>query len=565
MRCAKRLTGAVCLIFSGMILLVNHSTCVHSTYNPTDTLAVSIDSVLRGLRLQADEYYADRAKKKTAALYLSNGHANVWLTGSHPTSLLHAFLDEVARCGEYAMNPDEYQIDQLRTRVIELYDQKGQSSGDVSALEIRITTSFFLFTTHLLEGRIRQAGSPGFIWRKGEILENDVQILQTVKSPGELRKNLEALHPTERQYRKLAHALDEYREMSKDPDVRISFERPLAPGDRHTIIPQVRKRLSKTDLSNARNPGDSLLFDDTLVEAVRRFQHRHGLKTDGLIDKSTVERLNIPLRQKAEIIAVNLERMRWRPHLQFGVRDLLVNIPAYTLTVTEDGEEITTMRVVLGSGFDPTPVFHDTLKYIVLNPTWTVPKSIIRDDFIPVLVKDPSHFDGQGFTFYRDGEEIDPESEKWNEAKLQKYRIVQAPGGTNSLGRVKFVLPSYYSIYRHDTPSQRLFAEQTRALSHGCIRLERPLELAKILLEEESNWNREQIDQVVASGQTTSVELSKGVPVHIVYRTAWVDEDGRVQFRDDVYGHDKRHISRLNKTRGFVAFSINPHTPLHQP
>src|SRR5690606_17423428 len=122
-------------------------------------------------------------------------------------------------------------------------------------------------------------------------------------------------------------------------DVRISFERPLAPGDRHTIIPQVRKRLSKTDLSNARNPGDSLLFDDTLVEAVRRFQHRHGLKTDGLIDKSTVERLNIPLRQKAEIIAVNLERMRWRPHLQFGVRDLLVNIPAYTLTVTEDGEE----------------------------------------------------------------------------------------------------------------------------------------------------------------------------------------------------------------------------------
>ena len=207
------------------------------------------------------------------------------------------------------------------------------------------------------------------------------------------------------------------------------------------------------------------------------------------------------------------------------------------------------MRVVLGSEYTPTPVFHDTLKYIVFSPTWTVPKSIFVKEFLPKLQEDPFHFSTERFRFFKNGKEIDPGLEQWTDEGLDArgYTVVENPGDANSLGKVKFIMPNDFSIYLHDTPAERLFRREERALSHGCIRLEKPEELAAYLLRDQKKWNESRIREAMESGEPLQVDLQKPYPVYIVYRTVWVDDDDQINFREDIYGHDKRHLARLNK------------------
>ena len=533
--------AVVLLLVSGLI----SSRCGGDS-NLIDTVATPISEVVHRIKI-ADNYYNKKVQLKTRLFYRANGQHRGWLRKRRPDKMFNAFIEEVKESARYGFYPEDYQIAELEQAVEKLYDDRHRTPEDIANLDIRITASFFLFTTHLLEGRVRYPGAREFLWVRGRPLENDIALLIQMESAKDLRKELEDLHPEEEQYKKLQRALKDYRALEKAdtfPPVPAKLE--LKPGDTHYEVPLILKRLSLTDYKGNIKDTDTI-YDGRMVEAVKSFQQRHGLQPDGIIDAETVKFLNMPVRQKADLIAINLERLRWRPQVKEKNEEIVVNVPEYMLRAYKNGKEKMSMRVVLGAEYTPTPVFHDTLKYIVFSPSWYVPNSILQKEFLPKLKEDPGHFPSDRFRFFKEGKEIDPLEESWEDDEIDtnKYSVVENPGDANSLGKVKFIMPNDFSIYLHDTPADQLFSREDRALSHGCIRLEQPGEFARYLLEDQKGWNEQKIREAMSSDKPLQVDLETTYPVYIVYRTVWVDDDGVVNFRNDVYGHDQRHLSHL--------------------
>lgn len=512
-----------------------------------DTVATPISHIVKTIPV-TDEYYGRKMDIKTKVFYRANQYQRGWLKKRRPEKLYKAFVNEVKNSRKYGFVPEDYHIAQLEQAVEKLYDNKKRTKEDISALDIRITASFFLFTTHVLEGRVRYPGAQKFFWEKDMPLENDIALLLKMKSASDLRKELDDLHPKDLQYKKLQTALARYRELEKlDTFPAIPENITLKPGDTSDVVPLIKKKLSLTDYRGKIENTDTV-YDGRLVNAVTSFQQRHGLQSDGVIDRPTVRLLNMTVREKADLIALNLERLRWHPRLRAEKDAIVINVPEYMLRVYRNNKEKMNMRVIIGAEFTPTPVFHDTLKYIVFNPTWMVPKSILEKEFLPKLIEDPGHFSSERFRFYKEGKEIDPWNEPWEEKDIDinDYSVVENPGDANSLGKVKFIMPNDFSVYLHDTPADKLFERQNRALSHGCIRLERPEEFAEYLLKGQKEWDEKKIRKAMQGDKPVQVDLETQYPVYIVYRTAWVDDDERVNFRDDIYGHDQRHLTHLS-------------------
>ncbi|HWR97295.1 MAG TPA: L,D-transpeptidase family protein, partial [Candidatus Methanoperedens sp.] len=287
-----------------------------------------------------------------------------------------------------------------------------------------------------------------------------------------------------------------------------------------------------------------------LADALRRFQARHGLETDAIVGRRTIAALNTPALLRARQIEANLERLRWLPtHL--GQRHLVVNIPDFKLVATEDSAPTLSMRVIAGRQTRRTPFFTGEITSILVNPPWTVPAKIALEDKLPLILNDREFLALAGFkVFARTGKawrEIDPADVDW--ARLPKkrfpYLLRQEPGPQNALGRLKFQIPNRHDIYLHDTPSHGLFARADRAFSSGCIRVERAVDLAARLLAPDPAWTREKIEATIAAGETVSVPLKEPLPVYLLYVTAWVDPDGSLQFREDVYGRDAALLEAL--------------------
>lgn len=517
--------------------------------NTIDTVATPIAQTVNKIRV-ADSYYNRKVQLKTRLYYGANDRKRAWLKKGRPDKMFNAFVKEVKDSERYGFISEDYHIAELEEAVEQLYENRKRTSEDISELDIRITASFFLFTTHLIEGRVRYPGAKEFLWERGMPLENDIALLLKMESGSDLRREIDDLHPKDPEYRKLQEALKEYRELEKaDTLPRIHSSLTTKPGESHEAIPVIRRKLRLIKYITSDTPDDSEVFDEELVEAFRKFQEDHGLEATGLLNVETLRFLNIPIREKTQLIALNLERLRWHPHIEGKGDKIIVNVPEYMLRLYNGNNEKLKMRVVLGAEFTPTPVFHDTLKYIVFSPTWLVPKSIFEKEFLPKLQEDPGHYSADRFKFYKNGREIDPYEERWEEVDLRtdNYRVVENPGDANSLGNVKFIMPNDYSIYLHDTPADQLFAREQRALSHGCIRVEQPEELAKYLLSDNKGWDIEKIKKAMKSEKPVQVDLLKPVPVYIVYRTVWIDDEGSVNFREDIYGHDERHLAHLEK------------------
>jgi murein L,D-transpeptidase YcbB/YkuD len=272
------------------------------------------------------------------------------------------------------------------------------------------------------------------------------------------------------------------------------------------------------------------LFNAELVEAVKAVQKRYGLKADGVIRHSLVQKLNIPVSNRIEQMLINLERMRWLPKEPTGDR-VVANIPEYKLHVFKNGEEVFDMNIIVGQEGHRTVVFTDKLQYIVFSPYWNVPRSIVRNEILPALDRDPNYIvrNNMEQTGFSDGLPV----------------IRQKPGGKNALGRVKFIFPNSFSIYFHDTPAKSLFSKQQRAFSHGCVRLAEPKKLAEYLLKDNTYWTPERIQKAMYSGKEKWVKLEESIPVALFYFTAWVDNEGKLNFRDDIYGHDKKMADLL--------------------
>ena len=447
-----------------------------------------------------------------------------WIVSDSLSASAEAF---VALAG--VANTGDYESDAQGPSLGELYDEGFTDGGrlplcDTCAidLELRLTAEFFRFADRRYGGYLsRDLRELNWFIPRGK---KDYARLLDSLALGKM--DLSAYEPMHAQYQLLKASIQRNRDLADEPWPAVDLPeglRKLEPGDTADVIAVLRHRLYL--LGDLERDGTQTAYDSTLARAVQSFQMRHGLQSDGIIGADLLRAINVPLSQRLRTMLINMERLRWVPEQQPA--DLLVvNIPEFRLHVYEQGREVMVMDVVVGASATRTVIFSDTLSEIVFSPTWTVPTSITRNEILPKMARDPGYLRKNNMEIVG------------GTAALPVVR--QRSGASNALGRVKFLFPNSYSIYMHDTPSQGAFALEDRAFSHGCIRLSRPRELAEYLLRDDPDWTVEGIRQAMYGGRETTVRLKEKRPVRIGYFTAWVDGEGRLNFRDDVYGHDVR-------------------------
>jgi murein L,D-transpeptidase YcbB/YkuD len=364
---------------------------------------------------------------------------------------------------------------------------------------------------------------------------------------GDLRSAFAKAEPKRFKYAKLKKALERYLAIAERGGWKTlpPFKR-IKPGQSHPAIPLIRQHLRMVGDLPADASLDSPVYDETLQKAVRRFKLRHGLPGTPVIDAQTRRWLNTSVQRKIATLRLNLDRIKWTWRQEAPVR-IELNIPAFRLYVYEGHHLVDTMRVVTGKPNHPTPIFHNTMKYIVVNPYWKIPESIVRSEMLKHLVKDPYYYERRGKVLRAGWDEnsprVDPGTVNWakyvGNDKPIPYRFMQVPGSRNALGKIKFLFPNKYSVYIHDTPAKKLFFRSTRAFSHGCMRIQKPRELLKVLALYNSNIDVEGIMEQLGTREKETITLPHEIPVDIVYLTAFVDDYGNLNFRKDIYHYDK--------------------------
>ncbi len=521
-----------------------------------DTLSYGFKS--RSLVVAGNPYFSKRVTTKINRLYKNRTYQTQWLFDQAPSSLYYSVINALKGADKFGLTPEDYDVASIEHRLNIVYKDKSGSMAEIADLDVHITEMYFLFTSHLLEGKVRSVGNGRNVWKRQskELTMTDVDLLLATTNSTQFEESLQKIQPKEVQYARLQKALEHYQSLTKLQETNlpaISIPRKIAPAESSPAIPLIRQKLSLMDLKvypmpfdSATATMDSLYYDPELAYAIKLFQLRHGLEPDGIIGDKTLKFLNQSFKEMADVIAVNMDRMRWNSG-DYGDNYILVNVPEYKLRVYENQKPELEMKVIVGSAQTATPIFTDVLEHIVFSPTWTVPVSIIKGEIIPHLKANPEYYSDKNFAFYKNEIEIDPAYEPWDSVALNpyEYRVVQNPGPDNSLGLVKFMMPNNLSVYLHDTPNHRLFSKDYRALSHGCVRLDEPALFAEYLLRDQKGWTAERIDKAMNNPTPTTIHLKKHYDVYIEYRTAWVDDSGALNLRDDIYGHDRVQLSQL--------------------
>lgn len=414
-------------------------------------------------------------------------------------------------------------------------------------------------------------------WDRYEIKKNPKELLKLAIENNDLSLAFKELDFTYPNAQKLINAISDLETIIQNGDyIKLPEFKTLRIGDQSEIVKILRERLVQSkDLNktceNVINTENIVtnsieeqateqieekesvpceeIFDEDLKNAVISFQKTHGLFADGIVGLQTQKFLNKSAKEKIEQIRLNLERMRWLPR-NFGDKYILINIPEYRLRMIENNDIKLNMAVVVGERKHPTPIFSDKMSYIVLNPNWNIPESITKKEILPKLLKDPNYLASKGIDIYqgwhKDSEKVET-TEVLDTLILQdidsvpNFRFTQGPSDENPLGRMKFMFPNKHAVYLHDTPAKSLFNNARRAYSHGCIRLSKPEELLSTILDEDKTINSERVNQILSeeTEKEKAIGLSKKIPVHIIYLTSFVDENGKLQFREDIYNYDK--------------------------
>jgi murein L,D-transpeptidase YcbB/YkuD len=414
-----------------------------------------------------------------------------------------------------------------------------------------MTASYFTYASHLLSGKT-DPDQYDITWRAEPRKRNLAPLLKEAVEQNHVGQSLEDVIPTHPQYEQLKKALVQYQNIQDQggwASVPVS-NGSLKMGDKGENVRLLKYRLMLTN-DLLYNATDTLpVFDGKVEKAVAHFQHRNGLKADGIAGKNTLALLNTPVEERIKKLRINLERLRWLPDT-LGEHHVAVNIPDYKASVMENGRSVLEMKVVVGKEYASTPVFSDKIQYLEFSPTWTVPLSIARRNILPELKKDPAYLSRNNFLLYdnwqQDDMPLDPYQIDWQEITEEDfhYRLVQQPGPGNALGQVKFMFPNDLAIYLHDTPAEHVFDKKVRAYSSGCVRVEKPLELALHLLKNVPEVNRTTIYDYLHLDEPKTVLLPQPVPIQLMYLTAFVDDQGVVQFRKDIYGHDELQSQAL--------------------
>lgn len=483
--------------------------------------------------MQMERYIEGQKLTDSAAQYVRNFYNSrnfqfAWLGEAGLTEQARMFY-ELNK--DYVDNfRDSSMVDRSLHQKMELLMKQDTAirSADTSMaqLELQLTRHFFNYVANAYAGKVDPEVLQWHIPRKKV---NAVALLDSLMS--KKTTVVADWEPVNQQYKLLKKELVRYYAIQKKENwenIPIGKVKRYQLGDTGLTIRLVRQRL--TELGDTSLADSIPVFDSTLKTAVKNAQNQFGYKATGTIDAILLKELNTPIQQRIEQLLINLERMRWMPEMPEGKR-ILVNIPEYQLHIFDGHEQVLQMGIVVGKAANKTVIFSNKLRNIVFSPYWNIPTSIVRTEIFPAMKRNRNYLASKNME----------QTGTSNGLPL----VRQKPGDNNSLGRVKFLFPNSYDIYFHDTPAKSLFAQEKRAFSHGCIRLAQPSKLAEYLLADKKQWTKEKIAKAMKSKTEIWVGLDQPVPVFITYFTAWVDQNGRLNFRDDIYGHDQKMAKQL--------------------
>jgi L,D-transpeptidase YcbB len=478
------------------------------------------------------------------SFYKGRSYLPAWSEDGRPSqvdSLVKAIEDTYGD----GLSPEYYHLTDIKSLADKIMKEAAPDSAQLSDLDILMTDAFLTLGCHLSAGCVNPVTLETKWFLKS--LKVDVSsVLEQALKKKQIREALTELRPKKDIYNRLKAALARYRQLSlKTEWPKVSSGPSLKKGMKSNRVAELRKRLeSSGDLTAVAGEATSYdFFDEKLEQSVMAFQKRHGFEGDGVVGRKTLDALNVPLMKRVRQMEVNMERMRWILGSQ-EERFIVVNIADFRLDVMEYDKSVLSMKVVVGKSYQSTPIFAAKMTYIVVNPVWNVPASIARKEILKKIQEDPLYLtkqnikvvEGPGFQ----GKQLDPEKIDWLQitASDLTYRFRQAPGPLNPLGTLKFMFPNEYNVYLHDTSTKNLFSRDVRTFSHGCIRIEKPLELAEYLLRDNPGWSVEKLKTAIETGAEQIVKVPRPLNVNFLYLTAWVDEDNIVQFRNDIYGRD---------------------------
>ncbi len=477
--------------------------------------------------------------------YSTRAYQPVWVNSREPLPRASSLVRAVLNSAQDGLEPANY----ITPAIQALFLAKDEVG--LAKLEAALTWAFVELASDLASGRtVPSEVDPETFVHPHDI--DPAQVMTDAATAYDVQPVLNRLAPQTDAYRNLKMALARYREIKRLGGwTEFSNGKILRPGMRGPRIAELRSILAERgeDIDAENNH-----YDLTLVGAVKDFQRRHGLTPDGAFGPNSRLALNQSVNERIEQLVINMERLRWMPdHL--GERHAFVNLANFRLEIVFGKEVVYETRVVVGSDADRTPVFSDRMTYLVINPYWNIPPSIAKKEMLPQLRADPYALQRKGIRVFASwaatAPELDPGEVDWHAVNPNRfpYKLRQDAGGRNALGRVKFMFPNKFNIYLHDTPSKSLFNRTVRTFSHGCIRVEDPFRLAKLLLSDDPRWTEARFDQAIADGKRRSVSLPRAVNVHLTYLTAWVDRKGVIQFRDDVYKRDASLITAIDASR----------------
>jgi len=503
---------------------------------PPDPLA-SLDPADRAVAEKIRDLFLGKAdkifagKKESAAIEAFYQRRN----------LLPLWLDkgiENARAKAVAARLKQADADGLETADYRAPNFAGLSAEALAEAELKLTETVLTFARHLQAGRFPYPRVSNNI-ELPQAPPDTADVLGKIADAADAGKALDAFSPPHEEYKKLKAMLAQMRgkpvagKEKEIADGALLKLNPKAPME-DPRVPLLRERLG---LSGA---ASDLKYDAKLADAVKKFQRANELPVTGNLDARTIKELNGPPHDKQiDTIIVNMERWRWYPR-DLGAAHVVVNLPDYTLKVAHDGKEVWSTRIVIGKPTMPTPLLSETMKYITINPTWNVPPSIVQNEYLPALAQDPTVLQRMGLrlVYNRDG----------------SVHIYQPPGEANALGRIRFNFPNRFLVYQHDTPDKQLFGNDTRADSHGCMRVQDPAKYAEVLLNiarPSENWTVDKIKRMFGTAEQ-DIQLPAPIWVHLTYQTAFVDDAGKLQMRRDVYGQDGRLLAAIKSERGTI-------------
>jgi murein L,D-transpeptidase YcbB/YkuD len=484
---------------------------------------------------------AGKRDKALESFYAARNFAPVWVVDGAASARTKAASAYLAKADADGLDPADYVFAEIKA---------GADPATLAETELKIATTLISYARHATNGRVHYTRVSADVFYPPHDFD-PAQALAKIAGAPDVAAALDGFNPQQPGYKALKAKLAEVRGKGEEPEpVRVPSGPTLRPvkDKAGSFVQDARVPLLRQRLGIAGDAANTS-YDEALADAVRTFQRQNGLTPDGLLGNRTVEVLNGgKKRDRAEdVILANMERWRWLPQ-DLGKSYVMLNIPDFTLRVVNNGKPVWTTRVVVGKPGTPTPILTETMKYITVNPTWNVPPSIIYNEYLPALQQDPTVLDRMGLklTQNRDG----------------SVHISQPPGERNALGRIRFNFPNKFLVYQHDTPDKNLFAKDVRAYSHGCMRVQDPAKYAEVLLGialPAEGYTADRITKMYGSGER-DIRLPTPIPVHITYQTAFVDDAGKLQLRNDIYGRDSRVLAALKGDDRRIA-----ETPVERP